>query len=699
MSENQKLTLGNITEAHGAIAYSNAYDYNRRTFNPYDGNISVRSETTRADYDKFRPGERVPKDPYSAMRMGLDIYWRVGVVYRVINLMSDFVSSGITLHHENATSQRLFRKWFKHVDGSSVSERLINCVLKCGNVYGYRGYSKVPMKEVKKMKSAGGVPKPQVRRIPTDYYFLNPLSVEPLGNELSTFIKDPVYVTKITDRTRTLITKLGSLSAQQKDSAIKHMFDGLPPLVLDAVKNKRDYVVLPKEDMFHFHYRKDDWDAVAYPMTYSVFENIMLLEKMHLADSSALDGAISNIRLWRLGYIDTKNPSMSVIPDGPAYQKLRDTLSHNAMGGVIDIIWGPELDFKESSTQVHNFLGSEKYTQVMSEIYEGLGIPPSLTGTGGSSNFNNNYVAMKAMMNTLEHLRHTLVKFWETEIKIVADALKLKPPKLRFQHVNFSDETVQNKLVMDLIDRDLISAEMALESFNFIPEIEKRRIIKEQKMRNRSDWDKSGPYHNNQKQHELKKLALQRGVVTPEEVGLELDPREDGNMTPMEMQFEAKQAGNKGGDNSINNFEPTGQQGRPPGSKDSQKRKTRDTLSPSFGGNVAKAINMQEKINDMLLQPFLDEYQLSNARKMSDEQKADFEKMKLVVFSRIPLSETVSNAAVYKIMSGNISIEKEFDAMAYEGVKQFLTENGRMPTVPELKYINATVKAQLHDNI
>ena len=40
---------------------------------------------------------------------------------------------------------------------------------------------------------------------------------------------------------------------------------------------------------------------MANPLVYAILDDIVMLEKMRLADMSALDGAISNIRLWTLG--------------------------------------------------------------------------------------------------------------------------------------------------------------------------------------------------------------------------------------------------------------------------------------------------------------------------------------------------------------------------------------------------------------
>lgn len=135
----------------------------------------------------------------------------------------------------------------------------------------------------------------------------------------------------------------------------------------------------------------------ANPMIYAILDDIVMLEKMKLADMSALDGAISNIRLWKLGDIDNK-----ILPTKAAINKLRNILASNVGGGTMDLVWGPELNFQESNSQVFRFLGSEKYGPVLSSIYAGLGIPPTLTGSSGSSggSFTNNFVSLKTLIET-----------------------------------------------------------------------------------------------------------------------------------------------------------------------------------------------------------------------------------------------------------------------------------------------------------
>ena len=117
-------------------------------------------------------------------------------------------------------------------------------------------------------------------------------------------------------------------------------------------------IPLDKDKFMMYHYKKDDWNVWSNPMIYAILDDIVMLEKMKLADLAALDGAISNVRLWRIGDLDHK-----IIPTKAAINKLRDILASNVGGGTMDLVWGPEIDFKESSTQVYKFLGQRNISQ------------------------------------------------------------------------------------------------------------------------------------------------------------------------------------------------------------------------------------------------------------------------------------------------------------------------------------------------
>ena len=63
-------------------------------------------------------------------------------------------------------------------------------------------------------------------------------------------------------------------------------------------------------------------------MIYSIMDDITVIEKLKLADMAALDGAISNIRIFKLGSLEHK-----IAPTKAATSKLAQILGNNVGGG------------------------------------------------------------------------------------------------------------------------------------------------------------------------------------------------------------------------------------------------------------------------------------------------------------------------------------------------------------------------------
>ena len=83
----------------------------------------------------------------------------------------------------------------------------------------------------------------------------------------------------------------------------------------------------------------------------------------------------------------------------------------------MELVWGPELSYTESNSQVYKFLGSEKYTSVLNSIYAGLGVPPTLTGMANNGGgFTNNFISLKTLVERLQYGRDQLTKFSDFKI-------------------------------------------------------------------------------------------------------------------------------------------------------------------------------------------------------------------------------------------------------------------------------------------
>jgi len=481
-------------ESYAGVSKANHY----RDFKDIEPNRSVRPGFRTSDYYAFRPEERVPHRQKRAIKMCMDAYEKVGIIRNVIDLMGDFGCQGINIVHENKSVEKFYRQWFKKVNGKERSERFLNLLYRAGQVPVYRSYANITPEVTKYIKSMAQdivveVPQFEKNQIPWRYNFFNPISLEIKDSNINLFLG-----------TRKFELSPTSFLDNFKDGAIPaHLLDTLPPEVKKRIKDGDKKIELDPERLSMFYYKKDDWSNWANPLIYAILDDVIMLEKMRLADLSALDGAISNIRLWTLGNLDHK-----ILPNKAAINKLRDILSSNVGGGTMELVWGPELSYTESNSQVYKFLGSEKYNSVLSSIYAGLGVPPTLTGqSGNGGGFTNNFISLKTLVERLQYGRDQLTAFWEKECEIVRKAMGFrKSPYIMYDQMSLSDEASEKNLLIQLADRDIISHETILERFKEVPSVEKMRLKREDKDRSKENIpEKASPFHNPNKQFEMEK--------------------------------------------------------------------------------------------------------------------------------------------------------------------------------------------------
>jgi hypothetical protein len=610
--------------------------------------------------------------------------------------MSDFGSQGVKLVHENKRIQRFATRWFTHkVDGQKTTERFLNYLYRLGTVVAQRQMSKISLKEERRLAIATEYLEPtheekeraktRKRVIPSGYSFLNPLTLEVAGGELAQFAGEQAYGLKITS---VLKTKIMSPKNELEQSLV----DKLPPELVAAVRKGTRLLPLDNNKIVSHSYKKDDWDVWASPMLESILDDLAVLEKMKLADLAALDGAISQIRVWRLGDLER-----GILPTDAAIQKLADILLSNPGGGAFDLIWGPELNFEEVTTSVHNFLGSTKYEPILDSIFSGLGVPPTLTGSSRVGGASNNFISLQTLVQRLEYGRQQVTKFWQLELDLLAEALGwTKAPTVQFDHMILKDEAAEKALLIQLLDRNLISEEMVIEMFGAVPELENSRKRREEKQRLAGKRaEKYGPYHKD-KIHELVKIALGRGFIGPDQAGLEIE--ESPEETPFEQQMKQKQQSpNPTTDNGQNGKNG---QGRPKNSKDTpgtnrdrkfDSRSSYDIASDigDFLNGISDAKQLQSEISTCISSGILKHYGKKNMRSLTAKECVDVETTKFKILSNLPKNSAISEQVVADILSKNPQIPNDFSKCYNALASSHADSVKRPPTIEEIRNLQA----------
>jgi len=680
-----------------------AYGGGRDRFEDVSTNISVRNEFSRDDYDAYRSSEARPIHSKAVMSSCNNAYKKVGIVRNVIDLMADFGSQGVKLVHENKKIQRFSQRWFTHkVDGEKTTERFLNYLYRIGTVVSQRQLCKISLSEERILSIAGKddiilepthEQKPSLkvkkRVIPCGYSFLNPLTLEVAGGELAQFAGEQAFGLKLTGALRTKITS-------PKNDLEKSLIEKLPKELVEAIRKGISVLPLDNSKISSFSYKKDDWDVWASPMLECILDDLTLLEKMKLADLAALDGAISQIRIWRLGDLDK-----GILPTDAAIQKLADILLSNPGGGAFDLIWGPELTFEEVTTSVHNFLGGTKYEPILDSIHSGLGVPPTLTGSSRVGGASNNFISLQTLVQRLEYGRQQVSKFWQSELELLRQSMGWsRAPSLQFDNMILKDEASEKALLIQLLDRNLVSEELVVEMFGAVPELENSRKRRERKERDSGKRaPKSGPYDKD-KIHDLIKIALGRGFISPEQAGVLLE--DDENPSPFERQMEKKQetpaAPQQDGEKGVPG------EGRPKNSKDEPGTNRDRQFNPRSTGQMAEdmgeflnqmswAKKTQSEIASIITPGLLNHYGKKNMRSLSSKECLSSESVKFKILANIPKHSIVTKKAVFEIISRNSDLPDSF-RKCYNSLMSAHAKNiSRAPTIEEVRNIQAATFA------
>lgn len=662
-----------------------SYSNYRRDFSNLTPELGSYPGLSHSDYDWFRPNERVPTKPKEIISFARYSYRRIGLIRNSIDLMGDFACQGIRLAHRNSTVEQFYNHWFDSVNGKRVSERLCNLLFREANSVIKMKTAKINAQKRLDMQRAMASPDMQIEKnayfskgeIPWQYNFIDNLLVDVVGGALSSLTNKPQYYIKVPPTASLELTKLISST----DSSVQKVLNEIP-IELKRAMTEQKPILLDQDKTYVYHYKKDDWQAWADPMTYACFRDLILYEKLKLADQAALDGATNKIRVWKLGSLDHK-----LAPTATASAVLNKLLSAHVGGGSKDIIWGPDIELIETSSDVQSFLGEEKYRPTLMAIYASLGIPPTLTGTFGASGTTNNFISLKTLTERLNYVRGIVLDFWNEQIKIVQKAMGFRyPATVEFDFMMLDDPTSILNLLISMTDRNILSDEFVQRFVKANPEIENRRVQKE----NNRKEEKISPFHQADQDFHLKKITLQTGVTSPSEVGLELEEKKDGEKSMMDMRGEQQ----KEQLSFRQQDSKTGTPGRPKNSNDTKPRQSR-TFKPALKASIEIwAKEAQDTISKLLNPGILESFSKANMRSLSSEEFSQSEEMKFSILMNIEPFTDITLDSIDKTFVTSKTIHKNNECKLW--IDEASLSLGRRLSVDETRNIRASFYANYY---
>ena len=669
-----------------------SYSSYRRDYSDLTNDLSGRPGLNQSDFDWFRPQDRVPTKPKDIIGFARYAYRRIGLIRNSIDLMGDFACQGVRLAHRNKRVENFYKDWFNRIDGQAVSERLCNLLFREANVVIKSKTAKINAKKRLEMQRAVASPDMQPiggdiqyakNEIPWKYNFLDPMLIEIIGGPLAS----------LTDKTRYAIKVPATYGMQLSNMTnnpsieMQKILSEIPVELKRAIQDQKP-IPLDPDKTFVYYYKKDDWQGWADPMTYACFRDLILYEKLKLADQAALDGAISKIRVWKLGSLDHK-----LAPTQTASQALESILGANVQGGTKDIIWGPDIELIETSTDVQSFLGEEKYRPTLMAIYAALGIPPTLTGTFGASGTTNNFISLKTLTERLNYVRTIVSNFWEEQVKIVQKAMGFRyPAVIEFDYMNLEDPSSIMNILLSMADRNILSDEYLQRYIKANPDMEIRRTTNEN---NRKD-EKVSPFHQADQDFQMKKITLQTGLTSPSEVGLKLDEKKKGEDSVLTMrQKEAKQKAKQGGiQGRPQENTDTGAPGRPKNATDTGPRQER-TFKPALKASIQTwARDAQFKIAEFINPGILEQYTKGSMRSLTAEEFEQAEEVKFNILMNLEPFADLTLENMGQAMS------KAFGQTHSRTCKEWIDDAGssldRKLSIDEIRNIKASYYADFY---
>lgn len=660
--------------------------------------ISVRDGFDRRDYEDFRPGEAVPRRPKDIIRHCMEAYDQFGIIHNIIDLMSDFTVKGIDIVHPNKKIEAFYKEWFRKINGKERSERFSNLFYRTGNVIVHRQTAKLKLRQAEEMKRATATPDIEIpeevpvekREVPWRYNFINPLVVDILGEEIVPFIGPDSYLFAIQ-----LPAAFVRRVRNPRSDAEKALVEGMPENIQKIIRAGGKSIPLDKDKTVCAYYKKDDWNAWAKPMMYSILADLKMLQKMKLTDLAAIDGAMSCIRVWKLGNIDK-----GIIPPAATVQRFSQMLANNVGGGVMDMVWTPDIELLETKTDVHQFLGDTKYGPILNAIFQGLGIPPTLSGNANPGGFTNNFISLKTLTERLQYGREMLMAFWATEIKLVQRAMEFKVPAVITFDNLLTDEAAEKQLLINMWDRGIISDEFIQDNIGAVPQIEVIRMRREKALRDKGALPpKASPFFNPQTKEALLNTFAQTGAYTPEQFGLELEAAAPTHsVAPMDAQTKMQVKIEKAKPKPVVQKGQPGQ-GRPLNKKDSQKRKKKvvkprtKAETAEFIQNLAVAEHYQMQIHQLLSPVYLKSLAKKNFRELTDDEARQFESLKFYTLCQYKIGQEITKANITDLMNNDLMVPDYVTNLLSETIAEYVKANNKEPAIEVLRRFQAGVYA------
>jgi len=563
------------------------------------------------------------------MAFSVEAYKGFGIIKNVIDLMCNFASEGLKIIHPRPAVQRFYERWARSVNLSGRVKDMLRYYYKYGNVFVYTTMGTVTDISRKQMMSTRGDSNDPAlderidfveeqkesplgeRQIPWRYTLLNPFQMDLAGSK---FFGESRWVFILSEETLTEIKNKTARKVEQVD--ILDETDINLPLEFRSLPRDNDKVVLLDQDkLWVIHYMKDDHEDWADPMVWPVMNDIMYKRDLRAMDRSVINSTINAITIFKLGAI--KDGFVAPPEHYKQFAQMLRTPTHSH-----NIIWNDAISMESNYPPIEKILGIEKYRSVDKDILAGLGIPGILVNDDTGGSFSNAFLQVRTLLEKLEDGRTEVLKWINKQIRMIAEIMGHRDvPQVRFGQMSLRNEEEEKKLIIQLLDRNVISAERVHEVFGIETVIELERMRREKLLAEDEEiLIKHGPYTdpmNDISQEEMQDMEFEQQKEIMDRKVKELNKQKKQNSPPG---------------------------GRPGGSKGIPQQKKRVTKPKGSGlgalqyyTKVKSALeNNYSYIEEVLTDRMLKVKSAKYKKSLAKQDREDLESIVFAIFSNVP---------------------------------------------------------------
>lgn len=385
-------------------------------------------------------------------------YWEnEPIVYKCISLLSQLANDTFTISCEDKKIETALRKWWKEIKGDEFLNHFFLEYFRSGNVPILRTNIRyIPRNGFKK----SGYEK----KIPGGYAILNPLNITIKDSSLPG-IKQ-AYLS-VDNNFVSIIKNNGMLESVRKI---------FPDEISSQIKPGVGQILLPREIFSIVTKDKQPYELWALPLVSHAFDALDHKRALMDMDRSTTSGVRNRILKVTIG-----NDQFPVT-DTKELQVLANKFKNPSKN--LTIFWNHTLNIEYIEPKLDS-LNIDKYEPVLDDVRAVFGISKVLLGMEGDSN-GNNALCLKGMIEILEQARTSFITWFDREINDVANVIsntKDDNVSISFGTLNLKDENDFYRVIMQMVDRQIISYETAAETLGYYFPKELNRLEKEKAIR------------------------------------------------------------------------------------------------------------------------------------------------------------------------------------------------------------------------